>query len=232
MMLNKGTYGNERILSRPSVELMTTDQITAGAEGGLTVLPRILGQPRLGVRRVDRHPPRRPGNPWPVRLVRRLRHVRGVRSEGGHDRHPDDAARRDSPSSPEVLRISGLRPTRRSTTEDTSHHRLRRSAGTAGRYSAGARARRRPRAARAAGSSAPCPWRCAAARRRTARAWAALKAASCARARGDHRGLVAASPDAAPRATTASPKSGCGTPITALSTTPGSSSSTSSISFG
>lgn len=29
MMLNNGTCGNERILSRPSVELMTTDQITA-----------------------------------------------------------------------------------------------------------------------------------------------------------------------------------------------------------
>ena len=28
MMLNKGTYGRGRILSRPSVELMTTDQIT------------------------------------------------------------------------------------------------------------------------------------------------------------------------------------------------------------
>jgi CubicO group peptidase (beta-lactamase class C family) len=28
MMLNKGRYGSERILSRPSVELMTTDQLT------------------------------------------------------------------------------------------------------------------------------------------------------------------------------------------------------------
>jgi CubicO group peptidase (beta-lactamase class C family) len=28
MMLNRGTYGSERILSRPSVELMTTDQLT------------------------------------------------------------------------------------------------------------------------------------------------------------------------------------------------------------
>jgi CubicO group peptidase (beta-lactamase class C family) len=28
MMLNGGTYGNKRILSRPSIELMTTDQIT------------------------------------------------------------------------------------------------------------------------------------------------------------------------------------------------------------
>jgi hypothetical protein len=28
MMLNRGAYGNARILSRPSVELMTTDQLT------------------------------------------------------------------------------------------------------------------------------------------------------------------------------------------------------------
>ncbi|MCC2627708.1 MAG: class beta-lactamase-related serine hydrolase [Thermomicrobiales bacterium] len=28
MMLNNGKFGNERILSRPSIELMTTDQIT------------------------------------------------------------------------------------------------------------------------------------------------------------------------------------------------------------
>lgn len=28
MLLNKGRYGSERILSRPSVELMTTDQLT------------------------------------------------------------------------------------------------------------------------------------------------------------------------------------------------------------
>ena len=28
MMLNKGRHGRERILSRPSVETMTTDQLT------------------------------------------------------------------------------------------------------------------------------------------------------------------------------------------------------------
>jgi CubicO group peptidase (beta-lactamase class C family) len=43
MMLNKGKHGSERILSRPSVELMTTDQLTPGqkAEAGL-----ILGENR------------------------------------------------------------------------------------------------------------------------------------------------------------------------------------------
>ena len=34
MMLNKGTYGRGRILSRPSVELMTTDQITPAQKAG------------------------------------------------------------------------------------------------------------------------------------------------------------------------------------------------------
>lgn len=34
MMLNKGRYGGERILSRPSVELMTTDQLTDEQKAG------------------------------------------------------------------------------------------------------------------------------------------------------------------------------------------------------
>jgi CubicO group peptidase (beta-lactamase class C family) len=34
MMLNKGKHGRERILSRPSVELMTTDQLTAEQKAG------------------------------------------------------------------------------------------------------------------------------------------------------------------------------------------------------
>jgi CubicO group peptidase (beta-lactamase class C family) len=36
MMLNQGKHGNERILSRPSVELMTTDQLTAEQQAGAT----------------------------------------------------------------------------------------------------------------------------------------------------------------------------------------------------
>ena len=34
LMLNKGKHGNERILSRPSIELMTTDQIAPGQAAG------------------------------------------------------------------------------------------------------------------------------------------------------------------------------------------------------
>ena len=56
-----------------------------------------------------------------------------------------------------------------------------------------------------------------------------LKAASCARAAAI---IAASSPSPITTATTASPKSGCGTPITALSVTPPISSRISSISLG
>lgn len=39
MMLNQGRYGNERILSRPSVEVMTTDQLTPGQKAMSSLLP-------------------------------------------------------------------------------------------------------------------------------------------------------------------------------------------------
>jgi CubicO group peptidase (beta-lactamase class C family) len=43
MMLNNGKHGNERILSRPSVELMTTDQLTAEQKAGARIF---LGENR------------------------------------------------------------------------------------------------------------------------------------------------------------------------------------------
>ena len=43
MLLNKGTYGSERILSRLSVEAMTTDQLTAGQREGAGIF---LGENR------------------------------------------------------------------------------------------------------------------------------------------------------------------------------------------
>jgi CubicO group peptidase (beta-lactamase class C family) len=39
MMLNKGKYGNERLLSRPSVETMTTDQLTPAQKAVSGLLP-------------------------------------------------------------------------------------------------------------------------------------------------------------------------------------------------
>lgn len=38
MLLNKGRYGRERILSRPAVELMTVDQLTPGQKAGSEML--------------------------------------------------------------------------------------------------------------------------------------------------------------------------------------------------
>jgi CubicO group peptidase (beta-lactamase class C family) len=39
MMLNKGRLGNERILSRPSIELMTTNQLTAEQKANSSLVP-------------------------------------------------------------------------------------------------------------------------------------------------------------------------------------------------
>ena len=75
MLLNGGRHGGERILSRPSVELMTTDQLTAAQKARPTFFPGYLGRHGWGfgvsvvTRRDDlagvRH----------VRLGRRPRHV-------------------------------------------------------------------------------------------------------------------------------------------------------------
>ena len=54
MMLDKGRHGSERILSRASVELMTTDQLTPAAEGA-RLLRRILGQRGWGFGVSDCH---------------------------------------------------------------------------------------------------------------------------------------------------------------------------------
>ena len=78
MMLNKGKYGGERILSRPSVELMTTDQLTPGAEGGVRIrfFPGFWDSRGWGFGVAIDHPARRSGgDARPVRLGRRLRHI-------------------------------------------------------------------------------------------------------------------------------------------------------------
>ena len=89
-------------------------------------------------------------------------------------------------------------------------------------------------ALRAARSSAPCPSCCAAARSRTRRASGSLYFASRCSQRRAHRCVSSsAAPCAATTtAVTPSPKSGCGTPMTALSATPGSASISVSTSIG
>ena len=125
MMLNNGKYGDERILSRPSVELMTTDQITPRAEGGVQpFFPGFWDSHGWGfglaidTRRDDlRRTPGRFGwdGGYGTSVVRRIR--------GGNDRDPDDAARLGRvPDSRRSISISGPRPTRRSTTEAPLEH--------------------------------------------------------------------------------------------------------------
>ncbi len=76
MMLNHGNLGHQRILSRPAVRGDDHRPAHAGAEGGVALRSRILGQPRLGARFVDRHPTRqRCGGSRTLRLGWRLRHV-------------------------------------------------------------------------------------------------------------------------------------------------------------
>ena len=60
MMLNKGRHGSARILSRPAVETMTTDQLTPAQKAVSGIGPRLLRQP-VGLRRDHRHAARRPG---------------------------------------------------------------------------------------------------------------------------------------------------------------------------
>jgi len=91
MMLNKGRLGGERILSRPSVELMTIDHLTPEQKAGGAHLPR--RRQHLGVRHGRHHPARRPGvGSRTVRLERRPWHVRLFGSQGRDGRDPHDPA--------------------------------------------------------------------------------------------------------------------------------------------
>jgi len=93
MMLNKGKHGNERILSRPSVETMTTDQLTPGQKALSEFSPGYWDSHGWGFRPVDRHQARRPGRgSRTVWLVRWLGYRLGFGPPGEHGHHPDDPA--------------------------------------------------------------------------------------------------------------------------------------------
>jgi CubicO group peptidase (beta-lactamase class C family) len=93
MMLNKGKLGNERILSRLSVELMTTDHITPEQKAASPFFPNFWDNRGwgFGVSIITRRD-EVAGVPGRVRLGRRLRHVLVRGPQGGDDRDPDDAA--------------------------------------------------------------------------------------------------------------------------------------------
>ena len=91
MMLNGGRLGNERILSRPSVELMTTDQLSPEQKVGSELF---FGDVRgwgfglsVFTRRDDLY-----NVPGQVRLGGRLRHLLVFRPQGGTHRDSLDPA--------------------------------------------------------------------------------------------------------------------------------------------
>jgi CubicO group peptidase (beta-lactamase class C family) len=81
MMLNKGKLGSVRVLSRPSVELMTTDQLTPEQKATSGLTEGFFRVSRLGIWRVHRNAPHRPRrvhrNVW---LGRWSRHILARRS--------------------------------------------------------------------------------------------------------------------------------------------------------
>jgi Beta-lactamase len=94
MLLNKGGHGRERILSRPSVETMITDQLTPAQKAASTALvPGYFDShgwdsacpwsPGASIRPTCRQ----------VRMGRRARHVLVLGSSGGHGDHPADPGR-------------------------------------------------------------------------------------------------------------------------------------------
>ena len=102
MLLNKGKHGGERILSRPSVELMTTDQLTPeqkrapGCSSAMARAGASASPSSRGATTSSRRPAASAGTaasaPRPSRPGR------------GHGRHPDDPALMDSPVPPRVFR--------------------------------------------------------------------------------------------------------------------------------
>ena len=87
MMLNKGRHGSERILSRLSVELMTTDHITPEQKAASPFFPGFWDNRGWGFGVVHHHAARRSrGRSRTLRLGRRLRHLRLLGPQGGHGR--------------------------------------------------------------------------------------------------------------------------------------------------
>jgi CubicO group peptidase (beta-lactamase class C family) len=92
MMLDKGKCGSERVLSRPSVELMTTDQITPEQKAASDFFPGFWDSRGWGFG-LSRHAPRRPSRgPRALRLGWRLRHIVVRGPQGGDGGDPDDPA--------------------------------------------------------------------------------------------------------------------------------------------
>ena len=92
MLMSGGILGRERILSRPTVVLMTSDQLTAEQRQGAELFFGTMARAgawavRVVTRRTDIF-----ATPGRFGWGRRLWHLGASRSGRGHDRHPDDPA--------------------------------------------------------------------------------------------------------------------------------------------
>ena len=90
-MLNKGWHNREQILSRATVELMTSDQLTPEQRASSEIFFGVHGSWGFGMA-VDIQRDEIFRTPGPIRVGRRLWHLGVHRSRRGSDRHPLHAA--------------------------------------------------------------------------------------------------------------------------------------------
>ena len=93
MLMDNGRHGKTRILSRPSVELMTTDQLTPEQKIDLRLRSGALRRPWLGLLPLHRNAPHAASVARKLRLGRRHGHLVGERPARGDDHDPDDPER-------------------------------------------------------------------------------------------------------------------------------------------
>ena len=104
MMLDHGKHGSERILSRLSVETMTTDQLTSEQKAVSGLIPGYFDSHGWGFRHVCGHQARRYSiGTWTLRLGWRHGHLLVFRPHRGDGHHSDDPALLDFPQSTECL---------------------------------------------------------------------------------------------------------------------------------
>ena len=104
MMLNNGKHVSERILSRLSVETMTTDQLTPEQKAVSGLIPGYFDSHGWGFRHVYSHQPRRYSiSTRTLRLGRRHGHLMVFRPDRGDGHYPYDPAILDFPQSTECL---------------------------------------------------------------------------------------------------------------------------------
>ena len=103
MLLGSGKHGGQRILSRPSVETMTSDQLTPAQKAVSGFLPGFFDSRGWGfgvsvvTRRDDARRPRSARFGWDGGLG-----TLALGPQGGHDHDPDDPGAWTSPNPPNI----------------------------------------------------------------------------------------------------------------------------------